>query len=324
MNPGLQFIFCDNEDDDLDKFGIVSPDFNTLNCMKYLISIWLMTLLLSCNAEATIIVALGLKDGIVIAADSRATITDINSTTTYFSDTAEKLIPFHDCVVGLYGLASVGQEDMKRLIEQINIEDKRGGATNDNQRFGYVAWQVGSLLVRQYEKWFSSKLLNCSGGCMVFGYCKDLNMPTAMVIYSEDGHRTITQDIPEFHGLLYRGQTDIISRLLYGIDEYIAIVDDKLSLEREPSERNDYYTYRDRVGSMFNKYSYIIPYDKMTISDGIEFARFLVETTIQMQNFSKGTTYVPRQNPGVGGSVDILTITADGVKWVQNKREIAE
>ncbi|OGS10267.1 MAG: hypothetical protein A2204_01580 [Elusimicrobia bacterium RIFOXYA1_FULL_47_7] len=85
------------------------------NLQRLYLSVLCLVILFSRNVDGTIIVALGLRDGIVVAADSRVTYSVTGGTLTYFYDTAEKLILIDDCVVALCGLISVEHDDLVKI-----------------------------------------------------------------------------------------------------------------------------------------------------------------------------------------------------------------
>ena len=58
----------------------------------------------------------------------------------------------------------------------------------------------------------------------------------------------------------------------------------------------------------------------MTLQDGIDFSKLIINTTSAIQRFSDGVVGDPGDVPGVGGPVDIAIITKDdGFKWIRRK-----
>jgi hypothetical protein len=52
------------------------------------------------------------------------------------------------------------------------------------------------------------------------------------------------------------------------------------------------------------------------MQDAVDFASFLIRTTIDMQRFSDGTRADPGDLPGCGGPVRILAVTREALQWV--------
>ena len=65
---------------------------------------------------------------------------------------------------------------------------------------------------------------------------------------------------------------------------------------------------------------YRIPFDSMNLQDGIDFAVLCIRTTIDVQRLTLGplATAPEFSWPGVGGPIEIATVTATGgFRWVQ-------
>ncbi len=104
-------------------------------------------------------------------------------------------------------------------------------------------------------------------------------------------------------GASWEGQTDIIIRLIKGYDTRIY---NTISIPQN-------------IGEEFQKLEYIIYFVRMNLQDAIDFAIFLVRTTIEMQRFSDGIILNPGDLQGVGGSIDVALITDEGLSWIQKK-----
>lgn len=272
------------------------------------------------NAYSTIIVALKLRDGIVIAADSRV----IYSSGEKFSDTAEKIIVVDNYAVALYGLVGVDSEDLMSLTKDIDFNNEEMKRLLES----WVGWKslaLGSrlqlLIGEKYEDWFWKKGERAQGGFILAGFDGN-DRPQIWYWYADEPRsHHVSGSMGSSYGLLYKGQTDVISRLIYGVDEGIAVLDFPLSTEKRDLRdllSPDDTSYVEKMEE-YEKFEYIIPYETMSISEGIEFVKFLAQATITMQKYSKGTKERPREIPAVGGDVKILTITKDGLKWIQNK-----
>ena len=57
------------------------------------------------------------------------------------------------------------------------------------------------------------------------------------------------------------------------------------------------------------------------MQDAIDFCTLIIETTSAIQRFSDGIKANPGDLPGVGGLVEVFTITPEeGFKWVRKKK----
>jgi hypothetical protein len=53
----------------------------------------------------------------------------------------------------------------------------------------------------------------------------------------------------------------------------------------------------------------------VTVQDGIDYASFLIRTTIDMERFSDGTIAAPGQVPICGGPLQVLVVERSGTVW---------
>jgi hypothetical protein len=113
-------------------------------------------------------------------------------------------------------------------------------------------------------------------------------------------------------GAAWGGQREITDRLLQGFDPMIPfLVEDVLGVppaQRNPNELNN--QLRSRLATP-------IPWQFLPLQDCVDLAIFLVRTTIAYQRFIVGVR-------GVGGAIDVATITRDGYKESQAKQIIGE
>ena len=76
----------------------------------------------------------------------------------------------------------------------------------------------------------------------------------------------------------------------------------------------------DDLTPLLDECSYRIPFDSMNLQDGIDFAVLCIRTTIDVQRLTLGpvATLPEFSWPGVGGPVEIETVTSPGgFAWVQ-------
>ncbi|MFZ2664501.1 MAG: hypothetical protein WAX66_04020 [Patescibacteria group bacterium] len=113
-------------------------------------------------------------------------------------------------------------------------------------------------------------------------------------------------------GANWTGQTDVVQRIILGIDSRIEIVPFVQEAKTKLGENE--------VRKQLKGLGYNINWGTMTLQDAISFATLIIETTSAIQRFSDGTVAQPGGIPGVGGPVDTAILLPDkGFYW--NKRK---
>ncbi len=254
----------------------------------------------------TIVVGIATPDGIVLATDSRTTLTidaaDPSSRTRISSDSAEKVFLLCDrFAVATFGEAFIGEQTIAGLMSMFIAQLDETPADGRG-----LARALGRFYEEQYER------ARTSAGTRV-----DRDGPTALgfLVAGYDsggiGHLYETRipgpEVEEYGintaniGMVPRGQTDVIDRLLLGYD---ALLLNGLEVD-VPS---DVQNALDQLA-----YTLMIP---ITLQDGVDFARFLIRTTIDMQRFSDGTYAFSVGVPDCGGPTTIAVVRRAGVEWV--------
>jgi hypothetical protein len=252
----------------------------------------------------TVVVGVAAPDGIVLAADSRSTWANEEGRHRITSDTSHKVFALCGRFgVATYGLAFVGAKTIGGLMDEFvaQLEPEEEGQPRDVHRF---ADMLGEF--------FHDRLT-------AFARETEQNLPEGWLLgflvggYDSDGIGHILEvavpggEIGEFEcntaerGVMWRGQTDVIGRLVKGValDELLA------SGTELPQETAD------ELAEL--EYSLILP---ISMQDAVDFAAFLIRTTIDMQRFSDGTMGAPGLIPACGGPVRILAVTGSDVSWV--------
>lgn len=112
-------------------------------------------------------------------------------------------------------------------------------------------------------------------------------------------------------GIVWGGQREIVDRIIQGFDERVAMIAQK-HLGLTDAQRQ---SLRTQLG---NELNLPIPYQFLPLQDCIDLATTLVHTTAQLQSWLLDVR-------GVGGPVDVATITrTEGFKEVQMKRIVGE
>jgi hypothetical protein len=76
-----------------------------------------------------------------------------------------------------------------------------------------------------------------------------------------------------------------------------------------------------QISNELNSLQYIINWGTMTLSDAVDIAKLMIETTSAVQRYSDGIGLIPGEIPGVGGPIDIAVILPnEGFHWHQQKK----
>ncbi len=297
-----------------------------------------------------------IPEGIVLAADSRQSYRNRRGMARIGSDNASKLFLLNQrMAVAITGLAFLPEDGVLKSISSYIKE-----FINQNQLEHYSVQKTSDELVRLFEekyKW--QKQLDQAKDRieqdLITKRCEVLEMtkkdsyidfrykdphghirsgigrvdPISFIIagINQDGsHQVFTCHIPgdkkknrdskergrEF-GASWIGQTDVVSRIVLGFDGRIG----NLPFVEAAGKQ----TSREAIGSQLRSLEYVIQWGTMTLQDAIDFCTLMIETTSAIQRFSDGIKANPGDLPGVGGLVEVLTITSEeGCKWIRRKK----
>jgi hypothetical protein len=250
------------------------------------------------DLHGTVSVGIAISEGIVLAADSRMT-----TNTRVISDNASKLFD-----VGRIGIATYGQAFLERRNLASWVDDFRPQHQALNiERF---AREFSDFIGIAYDRQFpQTAAIRPALGFLIAGY-DDLHVGRLMQVDFPDRRQPALRFSTQATGAQWAGNTDVISRLVLGFDPRIGTVPPLDGLT--PEERD---AFRGRL----NTIQYNIPFDALTLQDGIDLALSLVRTTVEMQRFADGTIGAPGQIPSVGGAVDVLVITPFELRWIRRK-----
>ncbi len=255
----------------------------------------------------TIVVAVAAPDGLILAADSRTTFTD-GQRHRIASDNTQKVYPIRDCIaVATYGQNGIGQRTIAGLMDEFvsllpNDQPLQGAALAQALGDFFDSRYRAETAPEEVQMWEASPGFPL--GFLVAGYdddgigrIREVSIPGPLVQDDPGGVAVNTA----VRGVSWRGQTDVIRRLVFGFDEdaFRAGGNDIPADLVEP------------IGKL--AYQVLFP---ITMQDAVDFAAFLIRTTIDMQRFSDGTGVSPGDLPGCGGPVRMLAVTRDALQWV--------
>ncbi|MBI2691985.1 MAG: hypothetical protein HYX29_08595 [Solirubrobacterales bacterium] len=252
----------------------------------------------------TTIIGITTPDGIVLGSDSRITLTS-DSRDRVLSDSAQKVFAIGRFGVVFSGLSQFGGETIAGLMDQF-----LSGLTDaDNRNLDSFADALGKFFAARFIDWYDDD--NDTWNTEV-----DADPLSFLAAgYNDDGVGELlevgipSRDVDEFRpstvaqGSMWRGQTDVISRLLKGID-LRALLGTGFEMSDGFMEQVDKLEY--------------VTLDPVTIQDAVDYCTFLLQATIDMQRFSDGTAGDPGLVPGCGGPLQLLSIERKGPIWIKS------
>lgn len=263
----------------------------------------------------TIVVAVKVNDGLVLAADSAVAVhggpagQPPGILKTY--DFGRKLSHIKDYPIGTlsWGISLLGSRTIESLINE--YEFGLPGAKEDAAR-GFkvreIADNLRAFLLQRYEAQYGplSPGQQPPLGVLVNGYSDGKYFPEQYLFEfpatpeiqvrrpdKENGE-------PNF-GVDWFGLTDAITRLIKGADPRLAqVLAGRLQIST------------DEAWQVLAQFEYPIAFEGMPLQDAIDLAVYLVEMTIGRYRFAVGA-------PLCGGEVDVAVITPRGFTWVYRK-----
>lgn len=264
----------------------------------------------------TIAISLKVNDGVVLAADSAATIfaqqadgNAIGVVNVY--DNADKV--FNLCKgqpIGVitWGSGSIGESSLSTLIK-----DFRKRITGELREVGkYTIEEVSKTLsefiyTEHYQPAFETWTHKPDIGFMVSGYSSDSDSADEWKFDIHNGELigpTKIRGQGEV-GLTWNGEPEAITRLYFGHGSALpqVLAESGIGIEK----------INEIIENIHQKMAAPLVIPALPIQDAIDLAEFLVDTTIKFSKFSPGA-------PTVGGPIDIAAITKhEHFKWVKRK-----
>jgi hypothetical protein len=249
----------------------------------------------------TVIVASASPDGIALAGDSR-TIQQEGTHYRVASNVAQKVFEAGGRIgVATYGLAMIERNSIRGLFDgwAVRADANRDLRTTAESlgRFFHDRLDAATParrgdLLRGRQGW--------PLGFLVAGYDDGVGQVLEIRVRSTDFEVGSTDVSTSKPSTLYRGETGVIRRLIKGVD-----------LGRIDESQLDDDT---RARLQTAEYSLI---DPVTAQDAVDFAFFLIRTTIEMQRFSDGTYGERHSFPWCGGEPQGLVVSPGGVQWIR-------
>jgi len=260
------------------------------------------------------------SEGIVLAADSRVTLTvavsnpgepPLNLPVNF--DNATKLLTFAkpNKWIGAvtYGDALIGTKlsDMrtpKSFVPEFEVKFR-----DERLSVEEFSKQLSDFFLKQ---WNSRMPSTHEGSGMVFvvgGFDQEAAYGS-VYLFNIPNQPTPTERSPKDFGITIGGQQELAARMIQGYDlRLIEILKKELNLNMNQVEK---------MKHALNQIQLQIPFPILSLQDCIDLGVFLIKTTTAAQNLSIGVR-------GVGGAVDLAVITQrDGLKIIQQKELVGE
>jgi len=254
-------------------------------------------------------------EGIVLAADSRVTLTaelqqgEQKMLLPSMFDNATKLLqitcqPFVGVVT--YGLGAIGQVQQRTAHSFLpEFEDELKDCIRLSVKD--FAGMLSAFFLKQWkttmpEQWSGPEMTFLIGGYddgAPYGRVFQVGIPLHPDPLEWNAE-------PGQFGITWGGQLDYTNRLIKGYDPNLpSIVQKTLDLTDEQKQKLEH-----QLEGMLSAH---IPYQFLPLQDCVDLSVFLIRTTIELQTWIVGVR-------GVGGAIDVATITrTEGFKPVQVK-----
>jgi hypothetical protein len=250
-------------------------------------------------------------EGIVLAAESRITLTGQNPATNdrvqVSFDNATKLLSFakgtsvRPVGVVTYGQAAIGQRTASSFVPEFETEIGDDDLTTEE-----FAHRLSDFFMKQ---WTAVVPDDYAGPPMTF-VVGGLDRP-------QPYGRVFTVDIPRRpepveaaaggnFGITFGGQDDVMTRLLMGYDKSVP---DRIAkaLALTPAKKQELIA---AIASL----QMPLPLAAMPLQDCVDLAVFFIRTTIAAQSLTVGIR-------GVGGPIDVATVTRNGgLEFIKRKK----
>lgn len=271
--------------------------------------------------DVTIAVAVKVNDGFVLASDSATTLTMDNGAgatqIVKIYNNANKIFNLHKGLpVGAmtWGLGSIGVASIATLAKDLRARFTGQDADHPGWRLDSEAYTMTGVAERAIE--FLNERANEASlpggvapqslGLLVGGYSTGASMPELFELRLGTDPRPVPVLANDF-GATWHGQPEAITRLLLGVSTVLPQALINLGV---PDKDVPMYweAIKQQVAVTFVT-------GAMPIQDAVDFAEFLVHTTIQYVRFALST-----DGPTVGGPIEVATITKhEGFRWVARK-----
>ncbi len=254
------------------------------NITKLFIIIFILIIFVNSALGNSLITTIFIPEGIVMAADSRECILFNGEITANFSDTATKLFlsKKHNIGISSFGIGDLNDISMTSYIRNF-IEEK---LTDDDN--------IITVANKLFEYFKNLSVSKENINFHVAGYKKEnqVSVPYIYFLNIKDNsieRMNVNSNNKIYYGMMYGGEIDILQSILNSVK----ITDEK-------------------GNEKIIKMVYPVLWREMTLRDAIDFSIYAIRTTIDTMRFQERPKIV-------GGPIDVLLISPEGAKFIQNK-----
>ena len=244
----------------------------------------------------TIIASVKVRDGLILGTDSMTTISSDEGVLKTYSN-ARKLFRITGLPIGVmtYGLGNIGPMSIEGLVVHF-CKNNLPESTQVVDVAGALYEFIGGVYANQFKDIPEKDRPEL--GFLVAGYSDGFPLPEEFeFLLPTDSGPVPVRDAGEF-GASWRGIDAPFVRLYKGFDFRMLS-----GLEAEGLSP-------EQIGSVTNGLEANVIYDGMPVQDAINFATFILETTISFTAFEVGAA-------SCGKPLQVATILADeGFKWI--------
>lgn len=261
------------------------------------------------------------SEGIVLAADSRVTLTAIlnqpgvsaNLQIPVNFDNATKLLTFAkpNKWIGAvtYGDAVIGTTASDLRTAQSFVPEFEAGLPPDRLSVPEFSQRLSDFFLKQWNDRMPSTHPG-PGMTFVVGGFDDDKPYGSVYLFTIPNNPTPAERSSKDFGVTFGGQVELTGRILQGYDAQV--------IEIARKELNAPMGRMDAFQKALGRLQLTIPYHLLPLQDCIDLAIFLIGTTATAQNLSIGIR-------GVGGAIDVAVITKrEGLKIIQRKELAGE
>ena len=259
------------------------------------------------------------SEGIVLAADSRGTLTavlnqppgtlgNIQVQLPVNFDNATKLLTFgkpNNWIGAVtYGDAVMGTTASDLRTAQSFVPEFEAGLTTDRLSVAEFSKRLSDFYLKQWQSRMPTIHAGPGMAFVVAGFDED--KPYGSVyLFTIPKEPIPTERAPNDFGVTFGGQNELTYRILGGYDPRV--------LDIAKKELNAPVIRMDAFEKALSQLQLTIPYHLLPLQDCIDLAIFLIRTTTTAQNLSIGIR-------GVGGAIDVAVITKrEGLAIIQRK-----
>ena len=252
-------------------------------------------------------------EGLVLASESRTTVTvtnnDDKTTFPVHFDNTTKLYSFKSkpkIGVVTWGQGVIGKRSIESLMPDFEAELQEKKESLSVYRF---AERLKGFFLRRWNN-AGKQVEGASVTFYVCGFDKNVFYGKVYAIEIPGRLKPQEQHKNDQFGFSMGGQHDIAYRIFAGYDPGIlTFLQQKLNLNQDQI---------DGLKKDLSQFQLTVPIDAMSLQDCIDWAVFLIRSTITAQSLIIGIQ-------GCGGPIDIATITpGDGFRHIQRKELVGE